>query len=1272
MLIKNIWIGNATFVLALLIVTLPVGSFLGAQTKPAVRLVPAVKVPQAIGGKSLSLGIQDSSFPQVLPPQDERVSVAEGAREAGTAEANAGSKNRLKLLAKLKLNRLPSNILETWYKESAGSGELDMPPAPRLAFLSSDARFKLAVKQLENDFTLGKWAEVGSFLAKIPYENAKVVYRQILTSASNSNALTFQGGSAARSQVDPRALQPQYLTFDDLFSIAAIAPKNSDSDKEEGLPDEYLNFFATAFRATIGRGNIAEDLVARLQSDLENKKVVFTKRQCAKLLFNAGLAMDAGAFLPELAVAMSENDHEALNLLSRYQLALYAKEKKTEYLEGAWNVTQAILAAEDVDEAERNAALGRAVELSSQVKAELGNKWLNDSFVAKPEVGMEVLGAIGVDTSQSLKTSPRNTGTRLDRLKLQDEAVKALFLASPEQAVKWRTLLELLAVNWLREAEISYSDDNSSSMGPTMQRDQYGNIFYSNTSSSISRSRSLRLSAISTGDLLDIRPSEEWLALVGPTLRPKFDSVLAQLYLKVSEEDLALPYIEKLAEDHPLQAESLVNEYISVWTRNHNPNSDRRRTNSYMFMYGFESRAESIPLTRSKQNRNLEELAGLVVRLNNLIENKLDEKLVVNAFVSCHSTAEVYELEEIEKVFGPVSEIDSETIAVLASSMRANLAGMWRDAKVQKDKKTKRKKKEIEKEVVDGYLLAQKLVENAIAREPDSWQLIRTQAELLHDENNYRAGIKNSSEFSPRRKEAMAFFQASAERYATEVGQMEPSEYVQYSPFTSWFYASLGACDLRLIENKNRTDPSQASLIREAILSLPKAASEFHMAQFANSLFNRMSSVKPQLKHKYLDLGLSIVGDHKQASEAIKVHEYYKDLVNEIRLETRIDGDARVGCEQPFGVYVDLVHTKEIERESGGFGRYLQNQNSSVAFSYNYGRPTNDYRDKFEESVRETFSEQFEVMSVTFQQPDVQSIPSNKPGWRITPYAYLLLKSRGPQVDKVPPAHLDLDFLDTSGYAILPVESAVLPVESKSAMPRPTEKLSVTQILDERQAENGKLVLEIKASSQGLVPELESILSIDPRDFEVSEIQDNGVSVSQFDPTSRKPMINSDRSWLVSLEAKSGLAEKPSSFTFPQANVEVEEFVFQRYDDADLAVADATIDLKASYGKRSSAKTVWAVIGILSFGVAILVGVIGYWRRAPTVEEKPETLISENMSPFAAISLLQDIYDSDGISIERKNELAKTITNLEAHYFGFEHSDSKPNVVEELQKWTRS
>jgi hypothetical protein len=192
-----------------------------------------------------------------------------------------------------------------------------------------------------------------------------------------------------------------------------------------------------------------------------------------------------------------------------------------------------------------------------------------------------------------------------------------------------------------------------------------------------------------------------------------------------------------------------------------------------------------------------------------------------------------------------------------------------------------------------------------------------------------------------------------------------------------------------------------------------------------------------------LDKGFEIVGDNEQAAEARKVHDYYKDLVTEIKIESQIDGSDRVGAGKPFGVHVSLRHTQEIERESGGFGRYLQNQNGSGYFSYNYGRPTNDYRDKFDEGVRETFEEQFEVLSVTFQKPDVQSIPAGEPGWRITPYAYVLLKAKGPEVDKVPPFKLDLDFLDTSGYAILPVESATLPIDASEseAEARPYDKL---------------------------------------------------------------------------------------------------------------------------------------------------------------------------------------------------------------------------------------
>src|SRR5258708_11115046 len=128
-----------------------------------------------------------------------------------------------------------------------------------------------------------------------------------------------------------------------------------------------------------------------------------------------------------------------------------------------------------------------------------------------------------------------------------------------------------------------------------------------------------------------------------------------------------------------------------------------------------------------------------------------------------------------------------------------------------------------------------------------------------------------------------------------------------------------------------------------------------------------------------------MVGDHPQAYEARKVFAYYKALVTEIQLQAQVDGGDVVGHEQPFGLFVNLRHTREIERESGGFGRYLQNQNS-MSFYYNFGRPTADYRDKFTTIVNEAMKEHFEVLSVTFQTDKVNSRALPEYGWRYTPY----------------------------------------------------------------------------------------------------------------------------------------------------------------------------------------------------------------------------------------------------------------------------------------------
>ena len=108
------------------------------------------------------------------------------------------------------------------------------------------------------------------------------------------------------------------------------------------------------------------------------------------------------------------------------------------------------------------------------------------------------------------------------------------------------------------------------------------------------------------------------------------------------------------------------------------------------------------------------------------------------------------------------------------------------------------------------------------------------------------------------------------------------------------------------------------------------------------------------------------------AKAARRVYDYYADLVTEIELVTAVDGSADVGTE-PFGIKVDIRYTKEIARESGGCAKYLQNQANAVNSYYNCGRPQENYRDKFEESVRATLGEQFDVVSVTFNREDAAS-----------------------------------------------------------------------------------------------------------------------------------------------------------------------------------------------------------------------------------------------------------------------------------------------------------
>jgi hypothetical protein len=281
----------------------------------------------------------------------------------------------------------------------------------------------------------------------------------------------------------------------------------------------------------------------------------------------------------------------------------------------------------------------------------------------------------------------------------------------------------------------------------------------------------------------------------------------------------------------------------------------------------------------------------------------------------------------------------------------------------------------------------------------------------------------------------------------------------------------------------------------------------------------------------------------------------------------------------------------------------------------------------------------------------VQSNATAEYGWRVTPYAYVLLKARGAEVDRLPPVSMDLDFLDTSGYVVLPIESPAVPIDAASpAEPRPCENLKVVQTLDERQADKGKLILELKATGNGLVPPLEDVVALDVPGFTVAEIEKQPVAVSRFDPEQKENLVVSERIWTVNLVAE---ADTPpaTEFAFPAAASDAipAAMTYQRFDDADIVHVEPTVLLAERYAAPD-----WSWAGMSAIAVALLVlcvaGVL-FLRPKPKQVEAPAYRMPRQITPFTVIGLLQTIRRDGHLDEGTDRELTGVIHHIEEHYF---------------------
>ncbi len=1136
--------------------------------------------------------------------------------------------------------------------------------------------------QFKRSFALGDWPAVGKFFSTAfeKPEDAAQAYQYLLENLlrareRNNNDNENNGGNGGAGAL---LGESNVLTVNDILGLADASP---------AVPTpEVTASLGQLLTRTLARGDRLEPTLPKLRSGtvrLGGTDPV-ARLNAARLLLAAGQALPAGEFLPDTDFALAAKNAAALNLRVQHLLAVYESEHREADLEQAWALAQEILSLDAIPGADRLDALRAAIDLAPRVRPELGDQWLAGLFTANATLGAQIFAALGGFGSANANPNVNNENgngnsrvnpdpdARLRQLKLASRIVSALVVHAPARADEWRASLGALALNWINEARFSEQKDTSTRRGPAPKYDRYGNFYFSGDDEDMPQRYNngrRELQPIRTSELLDIIPTEGWVARLEAGPRLSLWTQIAVLNLKVGDADAAFPFIEKTVAALPSEGKELAARFLEVWTDRRDPNNERRRTNRYMYAYGYNPGADAIPLTRSQQVRNLTELAGCVTRLRALPGEKLEDEHIIKSFIRLHGPAEVFQLKDIEAVFGNPATLPAKTIAALAQTMRTNLLTVWRNPKTQQDAKTKRTDKETLNEVRKGYLVVDQLLEEGVAAHPKDWRLTLATAAVSLDELNFANDSQRTSDYSTKRASIYEVFARAAALYAESLPQTPEAEQ-SGEVYTQWFYAGLGASDLPAVKNEQSPALAQFPLIKAAIAALPKGSSERHLEKFANTLVTRLNSVAAELKHRYLSAGLQIAGDQERARPAKDLMEFYQDLVTEVRLQTTIDGSDRVGHGSPFGIQVDLLHTAAIEREAGGFSKYLINQNSG-GYYYNFGRPPENYRDKFEEALRGALSENFDIKSVTFANSKVKSRPGEQEGWRVTPFAYVLLQPKGAQVDQIPGLSLNLDFLDTTGFVILPIGSSPVGLDARPDQgdPRPVTNLEIKQTLDERQAPEGRLILEVSASAKGLVPDLKDLLDLAPAGFELTKTDNPGVNVTTLDVESEdehRPV--STRSWTLTYQAKESSA-RPKTFTFGTGKIKDAKVTRFRYADADLEEVAATVDLNARYGKNSLMPVLLGAVSALVATPAFLL-----WRRrrgqsAVTVAAAPAFALPLEVNPLTIRELLRRISASGLLNPNQQEQIEKDLGLLDSQFYAPNATAAGTDLEELARAW---
>lgn len=783
-------------------------------------------------------------------------------------------------------------------------------------------------------------------------------------------------------------------------------------------------------------------------------------------------------------------------------------------------------------------------------------------------------------------------------------------------------------------------------------------------------------------------PRGLWTREVSADLMKQFQLRLSKVTLLSARPEDAIDMIVELAETDPRATQVIAKEFIERWIQLNDPNIPDQIARANRLPADA-----SIVVTPIMIRRNIKGLARIVSLLRENNSLMVDDTLLAKAFGSCYGKAEIYKIEDIETVFGPIKKIPDGLFSAIVTDMSTSLGDRWRKMATHNSALTARRQADVLALIREGYGYVIELIDRRLKSHPNDWKSMTAGGTLLSDWGDYEyfQNLEKAADgdrmfrYKEKNNRAITYFSRAANTYVEEVGKK--ANRVDNSVFIAWFNSLLGFNSNGDINLSKMMNPNVLREMRETIRKLPDDMAKRHTDSFAKYVEGRMSNKKkplpPELRYKFQASSLIITEESPFAMEAKKKSDYYQELLKEVRLKTTVDGPNTIWSKEDFGILISAVHS-EVMGDLINFAKYLQFKPAPQPRRHAPPTPTirkmgtmKKARNEFEKNIYEAFHTFFEIKSITFSPNNVESFPIDKPGWSETVLAYVQVRPRGVSVDKIPPLELDLDYFDLDGRITIPVTSAetIIKVQERKVDPASIKDLSVKQTLDTRQLfVNGKLKLSVYAEGSGLIPSLGDIVDLSPLTLNVPvlEVKGDGVEGAMIDALAfgqEGAFIKSRREWVLHLETEK-ILEKDSlvDLVFPtpyDSNAQVKN---QSYKDVELIdVLKGRVRLGTSSQIQSgatdtlvitsgSSNLLWAAVVIIV--MVLLVVIVWLYRRMAALEQQGTQAsdvfaMPETIDPFIACKWLRAFSRSDLVSLTNHQylEIKEEISEIESSCF---------------------